>query len=550
MASRSLPALGRRPEARAEAVEDLVRFTREGRVRVPEFQRGLKWNAQQVLDLFDSIYRGYPIGSLLLFRRRAPAARVHLGPILIDGPEIADAMWVVDGQQRLTALAASMLRPEPMPSTPVDPFVVYFDPKESRFLAPTREGHMPATAVPVNLLIDATRLSEWIFTWPHAQDGEFRSAVFEASKRIREYRVPMYVLDSDEADLLREIFFRINSSGKKLEWSEVYDALYGHDGPIPSSISQLAVELGGLGMGTLRHEDLTSCLLAIRGLDVTRTLAEHRRRDPDVLRGAVADALPVLRQVLSFLRSQAAVVHLRLLPRAFVVEVLARFFVLHPEPGSRTLDLLTRWVWRVFLGEGMYDERSLRRRSVADLQADDEEASVQALLALAPKQRVEPSWADTFDARAARSRLVLLALASLAPRELSDGRPIDVASLMESSGAEAFRVIVPARGRVTKEVRSPANRMIHAGAGSARAALVQRIRAKGTGDIVVASHGISAAGAQALVSDQPGVFVERRKDVIIATLMDLGDRLGGWSRGDRDRPSISYLVRKAKAGSS
>jgi len=36
-----------------------------GHVRVPSFQRGLRWEASDVQDLFDSIYRGYPIGSLL-----------------------------------------------------------------------------------------------------------------------------------------------------------------------------------------------------------------------------------------------------------------------------------------------------------------------------------------------------------------------------------------------------------------------------------------------------------------------------------------------------
>lgn len=420
MATDVQPALERRPEARTETVEDLVRLAREGRVRVPEFQRGLKWDAQQVIELFDSIYRGYPIGSLLLFKRRAVAARVPLGPFTIDAPEVPDAWWVVDGQQRLTALAASMARPEPIPTTPDDPFVVFFDPAGRRFHAPPRDGQIPSRWVPITLLLDASRLSEWIFKWSHAADHVLRNALFQAGKRIREYRVPMYVLDSDEGDLLKEIFFRINKSGKPLEWSEVYDALYGHEGPVPSSIGQLATELADLGMGTVGHGELTSCLLAIRGLDVTRTLAEHRRADPKILRGAVADALPVLRQVFSFLRANAAVPHLRLLPRTFVVEVLARFFVLHPEPGARTIELLTRWVWRVFLGEGRYDERTLRRRSVAAVRDADEEASVQALLGLVPRERSNPVWPETFDARVARSRLVLLALASLAPRGLDD----------------------------------------------------------------------------------------------------------------------------------
>lgn len=59
------PVLRYRPEARTESVEDLVSRFARGLIRVPSFQRALKWESREVLDLFDSIYRGYPIGSLL-----------------------------------------------------------------------------------------------------------------------------------------------------------------------------------------------------------------------------------------------------------------------------------------------------------------------------------------------------------------------------------------------------------------------------------------------------------------------------------------------------
>jgi hypothetical protein len=64
----------RRPDARAETVEDLVRLTASGKVRVPEFQRGLRWPSRDVVQLFDSV----------LFKRRAPAARLHLGPLDVE----------------------------------------------------------------------------------------------------------------------------------------------------------------------------------------------------------------------------------------------------------------------------------------------------------------------------------------------------------------------------------------------------------------------------------------------------------------------------------
>ncbi|MGH8543767.1 MAG: DUF262 domain-containing protein, partial [Gammaproteobacteria bacterium] len=424
----AISALDKPPEARAETVEDLVRYGRLGRIRVPDFQRGLKWGSQNVLDLFDSIYRGLPIGALLLLRGRADAQRVHLGPLVIDAEGMSEAWWVVDGQQRLTALTVSLARPMPLPATPVDPFVVYFNPAERAFHRPPSDGVLPSEWVPLPLLLDAATLGEWILGWKHRESRDLTRAVFEAGKRLREYRVPLYIIDAEERDVLREIFFRVNKAGKPLTWDEVHDALYGHEGESPSTTKELAQALSEVGMGALKGDDLTSCLVALRGLDVTRTLAEHRRRNPDALRGAVADALPVLLQALSFLRKHCGVQHLRLLPRTFVLEALTRFFALHPEPNGRTLELLARWVWRALLGATTYDERTLRRRAISAI-SEDEEGSVQALLGLLSREPVTIPVAETFDARSARSRLAVLALSLLRPRHLQTGLPIDVAEL-------------------------------------------------------------------------------------------------------------------------
>ena len=101
------------------------------------------------MALFDSIYRGYPVGSLLLSRGKAEARRIDVGLLSISAPETESALWVVDGQQRITALAAALLRPVPIPTTPVDPWVVYFDARERVFQNPPHNGSINAAWAPV-----------------------------------------------------------------------------------------------------------------------------------------------------------------------------------------------------------------------------------------------------------------------------------------------------------------------------------------------------------------------------------------------------------------
>lgn len=537
------PQASLRLEAETETVEDLVALVARGGVRVPVFQRGLKWEGEDVVALFDSIYRGYPVGSILLRRGQAEAARIQVGPLSIDAPEMDAALWVVDGQQRLTALTVGLSRPTPLPNTPDDPWVVYFDAASKAFLSPPPGGDIPTTWVPVAQLLDASALSEWVFHWKHASDSGLRAAVFQAGSLIRQYRIPLYVVETDDEEKLRDIFYRINKFGKRLEWNDVHDALFGHRGKHPSTLPELAGELQKLGMGRPDEESLLSCLVAFKGLDVTRNIAEHYRRDARVLAGAVQEALPAIRRVLSFLKLHAEISHLRLLPRSIPLVVLTRFFALYPEPEARTLTLLARWMWRLLLSSG-YDERTLLRHGVTAIQEGDEEGSVQALLPLVPKERRDLyTLPERFDARAADSRIALLGMASLGPLDLKDGRPIDVAELIAQHGVSAFRRIFPGREGLSQ---GPANRMLLAGSGAARKeiaefASLQHFREDPSLDSrVLLSHAISPRVADAVVRGDAEDFLKERKAAVEDAVNRLGERLAAWSRNDR--PSIRYLL--------
>ena len=528
-----------RPEADTETVEDLVARARRGLVRIPVFQRGLKWKAMDVISLFDSIYNGYPIGSLLLRKGAAKATQIAVGPLKIDAPETHEALWVVDGQQRLTALTAVLTRPTPIPVTPEDPFVVYFDAASRTFEQPPKSGIIPDTWVPVPYLLDASALSEWVFEWKHAKDALLRSSVFEVGTRLRQYRIPLYIVDTNDEELLREIFYRTNTTGKRLEWTEVHDALFGQSNADPSTLPALSEELNQLGMGRPDERLLLSCVAAYQGLDVTRNITEHHRRDPDILRNVVSEALPAIRQVLSFLRKEAEIPHLRLLPRTMPIIVLTRFFRLFPNPNYRTLHLLTRWTWRTLLATALFDERTLLRRGVSLMREGDAEGSVAELLKLVPHilpAELEFDLPNRFDARAAESRLALLGMTTLCPLRIDTLHRVDVASLIEEHDVAAFRIIIPGGD---PSAQSPANRILLPGIGSAKKELLE-VSERTDDEAVFASHGITSLAKAALKQGDVHTFLEQRRLEINSAVRTMGDRLAGWSRSDR--PSISYML--------
>ena len=83
-------------------LEQLFGYIDIGDLGLPDIQRPFVWRDAKVRDLFDSLYRGFPIGSYLLWRNTAGGRTHQIG---IREREHKDPnLLIIDGQQRLTAL--------------------------------------------------------------------------------------------------------------------------------------------------------------------------------------------------------------------------------------------------------------------------------------------------------------------------------------------------------------------------------------------------------------------------------------------------------------
>ena len=75
-----------------------------GKLALPELQRPFVWKTTAVRDLLDSMYRGFPVGYLMLWNAADVDARFIGG----DGKQLTPTEFIIDGQQRLTSLYAVM----------------------------------------------------------------------------------------------------------------------------------------------------------------------------------------------------------------------------------------------------------------------------------------------------------------------------------------------------------------------------------------------------------------------------------------------------------
>ena len=81
----------------------LIEDIKHGNIALPDIQRPFVWSAAKVRDLFDSMYRGYPVGTLMLWETGAEVGTRQVGGGERDR---VPKLLIVDGQQRLTSLYA------------------------------------------------------------------------------------------------------------------------------------------------------------------------------------------------------------------------------------------------------------------------------------------------------------------------------------------------------------------------------------------------------------------------------------------------------------
>jgi hypothetical protein len=94
------------------SVNQLVANIEKGYIQKPEMQREYVWRATRVRDLLDSLYRGYPSGTILLWETDTDAPTSDFA-IATEKNSTSRPLLLLDGQQRLTSLS-SVIRGEPI----------------------------------------------------------------------------------------------------------------------------------------------------------------------------------------------------------------------------------------------------------------------------------------------------------------------------------------------------------------------------------------------------------------------------------------------------
>ena len=248
------------------SVRELVGMINQGELRLPELQRRYVWPATRVRDLLDSLYRGYPSGTILVWETSEDVPSRDLA-IEQHVSAFGGHKLLLDGQQRLTSLSA-VLRGEPLrfknrvrpvdiafnldhPDGPPTEVMEVEDDEPSADLSLDDDTELNGDARSVQERVqNRTFVVSWralltdphwvkvsdIFN-PHIRDWDLLKKLVsspadplydrysERLQRVRKIGDYQYVMHVIERDLtyeeVAEIFVRVNSLGMKLRGSDL-----------------------------------------------------------------------------------------------------------------------------------------------------------------------------------------------------------------------------------------------------------------------------------------------------------------------------------------
>lgn len=209
----------------------LVSFIELGTIGLPDIQRPFVWKDSKVRDLFDSMYRGYPVGYLLLWQNAFDQDSRQIGE---DSKQKSPNLLIVDGQQRLTSLFA-VIRGIPVVRENYEKEIIEisFNPLTEKFeVADAATKRDPSFIPNISVLWDKTKSGIFDivknYIGNNTQEGglspqDIKKVQDSVSKLNDLLTFPLTALELSSAiseEQVAEVFVRINSEGSPLNQSD------------------------------------------------------------------------------------------------------------------------------------------------------------------------------------------------------------------------------------------------------------------------------------------------------------------------------------------
>lgn len=335
---------------------------------LPEFQRGYVWGGEQVRGLFQSLYRGHPVGSLLVWATDASTA-AHRGDANL-APGVVKLL--LDGQQRITSLYG-VLRGEPPRF--FDGNAKAFTDLRFNLASEEFEFFQPIKMRDDPLWVDVTDIMKkgnagvGVMIASLGQSPEFAPHIAEYLGRLnqllgirdKDFHIEEVTGKDKTLDVVVDIFNRVNSGGTKLSKGDLALAKICADWPEARDTMKKSIQRWrGAGYNFTLDWLLRSVNTVLTG--EAKFLYLHDK-GADEISGALKRAVRHIDTALNMIGGRLGLDHDRVVFARFAVPVMVRY--LETRGGhldQKTQDKLLFW----FVQSGMWGRYSASTESTID----------------------------------------------------------------------------------------------------------------------------------------------------------------------------------------
>lgn len=201
-------------------IENIIADAKSGQIKIPQFQRRFVWSVSDCAKLMDSILKGYPVGSLIYWKTKESLRAVrNIGDFNFPSVPTDDyAFYILDGQQRITSIIASLTGQKIEEDDYSQIFINLIASEDEEIVTDDIESLKDGEYISLSELyeFDLAKIMA-----KFASDTGKITVINEYHNRIKTYEFSKIELSDAKLPIATEVFTRINTSGKSLSMFEI-----------------------------------------------------------------------------------------------------------------------------------------------------------------------------------------------------------------------------------------------------------------------------------------------------------------------------------------
>lgn len=452
------------------SIRKIIDKITSGEIRIPSFQRGFVWEEDNVAFFMDSLFKGYPIGAVLLWRTKERLLNErNLGHFSLPEPtKDYPVDYVLDGQQRLTSIF-SVFQTELIPRDDSNWKDIYYlignnkNSQDLQFVPLSKEEVNLKTHFPIKTLFDSVAYRKAT----ESLGDEEKAEIDKLQETFKEISVPVQLMETDDKSSVAIVFERINRAGVPLESFQLLTAWsWSTDFDLQEKLDELSGELSGCGFDGLA-EDQDLLMKCFTGFILGNTSPSAMMKlSGEAIRDNFEKIKNGLKAAIDFLQKELHLYSLSYVPYSAMIVSLVKFFGTDKIGGQLYNDKqrkqLVKWFWKSCFSRryssGVNDAHQTDLNAMRKLRENDDTD-----ISTFKCDISESFFGDNqFSINSVNTKTFIALLASKTPRSFISGAKVDLSVTLKLSSSKEFHHIFPDKylqriGRERREIYQLAN---------------------------------------------------------------------------------------------